>query len=147
MQTLARFLLASLLALAIAMPGIGGEGGENAGGTGVWILPHSRSLSGPMAPLTAGTLSRQVSDFSRDFTMTASEDCGELVAVATVVGTGQNLPLAVTGHDVRLSSQQLTSLRNANVTGLTIVISDSQNVGYVISVSGIATGTATFSIR
>lgn len=147
MQVLSRILLSILIAIAIAMPGIGGEGGENAGGTGVWILPRSSCLSSVVAPISSGAPTRLLSDFAHDFVLRAGDDCGLVVATATNPATATSFPLVVSGRDVILTTHLFDMLRASGVSNLTIVIADAQNMGYVITVSGLTTGSATFTVR
>lgn len=150
MQTLARILLTILLAIAIAVPSVGGEGGENAGGTGVWILPRSSCLSGFLAPNVCSPnvgSTHSVADMAHDFTLRVDEECGEVVATAVDPATSASIVLAVSGRDVIVTPHLFDAVRGAGGAGLSIVISDAANRGYVITATLESSGAVTFSVR
>jgi hypothetical protein len=63
MNTLLRFVLALALGVWLAMPSLGSEGGENAGGTGVWILPRATFMaSGEVVEPAGEALDRAAQD-------------------------------------------------------------------------------------
>ena len=79
MTPLSRILLALALAVWVAVPGVGSDGGENAGGTGVWILPRAASIcafSGP--PREMRTIPAPL---AADCTMQMSVEIGSAVAL------------------------------------------------------------------
>ena len=135
MKLFSRTLLAVLAALWIALPSVGGEGGENGGGTGVWILPRCSALgSVPQACPGTGQM-RQFSRLSGDITMVVSPQCGQVVATICDPGTGVFVPLSVSGRDVTLPESVLQAFQGASVTSVKIVIADAAQNGYILTLA------------
>lgn len=150
MHALIRTFVAALLALWLAMPSVGGEGGENGGGTGVWILPRCEFLSGD--PLAIGMhgapkASRSFSSLSQSLSLNGSSECGQIVATLIDPSSGSLVPLSVVGRNATLPSSVLVGLRAAGVTYAQIVMMDAAHQGYVIHVVlDIAAGSVTLNI-
>jgi len=117
------------MAMCIAVPTVGGEGGENAGGTGVWILPRSSFLCAPSA---AAGESYTIQNFNRGLVLRVSPELGPVVAVITDSVSGVQIPLAVHGRDVILPASVLTGLVGAGVGDVSLVIFDSHQQGYCL---------------
>jgi hypothetical protein len=135
MKITLRTLFAALLALWLALPSVGGEGGENAGGSGVWILPRTTF----MAPSTGGgsvpRMSFTISDLNRDASLVGSAEMGQ--AVATLVDSSLGLPtrLQVVGKAIVLPSSMMLGMLHAGVTDADIVVVDASLRGYRIHLS------------
>jgi len=131
-----RFLACLLLALAIALRLLGGEGegGENAGGTGVWILPRSERIGSgspaidPNSQLRVSPL--QLSALDHDIGLRVSPECGEVVATLFAEPFGEPVPLQVQGNLVLIPSSLLSNLVNAGVAESIVVILDAYGNGY-----------------
>ena len=151
MHALIRSLVAALLALWLAMPSVGGEGGENGGGTGVWVLPNCAYLGGdPLAGTgTLGTprASQTFPTLSQSVTLLGSGQCGHIVA--TIIDPVSCVPMAlpVLGRSATVPASVLQGLHAANISSAHIVMIDASHNGYVIHVSfDLAASTVTFSI-
>lgn len=139
MNTTLRILAAALLALWLAIPGISGEGdgGENAGGTGVWILPRSEFLSSG-----SGLQGRQpripplvIANLLLDVKLRVSNDSGQ--CTGTLFDGATNVPtdLPVLGQCVVLPAPLLQGLFAARVPTCDIVIVDAARRGYLLSLT------------
>lgn len=147
MNTTLRILAAALLALWLAIPGISGEGdgGENAGGTGVWILPRSEFLSSG-----SGMQGRQprispiaIPNLLQDVKLRVSGDTGQ--CTGTLFDGVSNIPvdLPVLGQCVVLPASLMRGLFAARVPSCDMVIVDAARRGYLLSlVFDYATGGA-----
>jgi hypothetical protein len=127
------WLLALLLAAWLAMPSRGDAGGgDNAGGTGVWILPFCANV-GSGGGVEQPRLSIQLGDLSRDVTLECAPEIGAAVATCIDELSGQPVFLSVVGRRVTLPSATLRVLSQARVEA-DIVIADGQQRGYRIHV-------------
>lgn len=148
MTTFHRALLAVLFAAWLAMPSLGDEGGENASGGGVWILPcaaivDESALEGGGS--ARGQLAQQA--INADIRMQVSSNMGSASAVLVSCLSGDPLPLPVEGSNVVISRELLQTLALGK-TAAQILIVDSQQNGYVIDLTIDATGsTATLQVR
>ena len=91
MKALLHCLLALLAALAVALPSPGSEGGENAGGTGVWILPFCSQINTESQEEPSSLQARltiPVADLNRDIRMQLSSQMGQSVATCVDELTG-----------------------------------------------------------
>ncbi|MCR9245313.1 MAG: hypothetical protein NXI31_09795 [bacterium] len=140
MKNLLRILAVALAAVWLAAPSVGGEGGENAGGTGVWILPACAPVGSPGV-----RSSFAVNTLASDITMTMSPQIGNAVATAVDPRSGAVLPLSVRGRDVVITAEQLGGFRQAGVTVVDILISDDSRQGYHIRLDIHPTAGATFT--
>jgi hypothetical protein len=140
MNLLTRILAALALAIGLALPAVGGEGGETGGGTGVWVLPASRFLC--VDPPGAPRESRSFG-ITQDIVMQVSSQGG--VSTATFVDDLTALPvsLPMTGSLVRIPSSLLQSLSESSSPSGTIMIVDAQLLGLLmrltISTQGLVT--------
>lgn len=146
-----RLVPVALAAALLALPGIGDEGGEGAGGTGVWILPRPTYL----APGCPGTTPPSIAAVpplalpsAGSVTMTIAPESGPSSAVLVDNVSGTSLPLPVSGREVTLARTVLQGLVSSGTDVAHIVVTDSQQLGYVIQISiDLATGAGTLSLR
>jgi len=150
MHALIRTFVAALLALWLAMPSVGGEGGENGGGSGVWILPNYGMLSGdPLAisPLGTPRASRSFASLSSNVILQGSSGLGQVVATLIDPVACIPMPLPVVGRSATVTSSVLQGLQAAGIANAQIIMMDAAHQGYVIHLFlDLAAGTVTFSI-
>lgn len=152
MKTAFRILAAALLALWLAIPGISGdgEGGENAGGTGVWILPRCSSLTSNTP--SNGLLVSQVPPIALGAMTTearfrVSNECGATVASLFDGASGTPIALPVVGQYVVLPVSVMQGLLTARIAESDIVIIDAAHRGYLLHLSiDLVTGLGRISI-
>lgn len=141
-----RALLALLLAAWFTLPSTGDDGGENAGGTGVWILPRSTFLAATAC--TGGGVPREAKTFTlaSDIVLALSSEVGEATAtwIDEIAGVAVSLPIS--GGQVRVPATLLQALGNAPLRQATIVIADASHAGYVLEVDVAANGTVTVGV-
>lgn len=136
MNAIVRILLAIVLAAWISSPSVGSEGGENAGGTGIWILPRATFFSGGTG-LGSGVAPREVRLFAnanQDIRLAVSDEVGAAVATLVEDASGASSSLPVTGFLVVIPSSLQQSLLSSNSVRSTIVIADASQLGYFIEV-------------
>jgi hypothetical protein len=100
MKAMLRFVVASLLAIAMALPGIGGDGGPNGGGTGVWVLPAASFLSA--SPATNARDTHVSVSTSEALRFKVSDEVGDVVALFIDELSGIPVALPVTGREVTI---------------------------------------------
>lgn len=133
MKSILRLLAALALAVWVAVPTFGNDGGDNAGGTGIWILPRASFLAtgsteaGPRA-------SKVLSSFSQDIVMQVSNECGTCVATFADELSGQQVSLQAYGGLVRVPASLLQALVGSSCSKAHIVIADASQLGYVLSI-------------
>lgn len=145
MTSLSRILLALALAVWVALPGVGRDGAQNAGGTGVWILPRAVYLSSNSSISSAPRATKVLqAPLTADVSMMMSVEVGN--AVATFVDQVSAVPVAlpVNGSNVRIPASLLQALSQSSNPSASILITDAAQIGYVIRVdidqsTGIAT--------
>lgn len=138
-----RTLLSILFAVLIVLPGIGSVGGDNAGGTGVWILPRATALSpsmvsfgaacGDVPPLLGQPReTRVLAGYEDSLSIVGSGELG--VPVATLIDnvSGSPIALSVTGTAVLLPASVIQQLASSGVTSASITIMDATHRGYVV---------------
>ena len=135
MKALLHCLLALLVTVIVALPSPGSEGGENAGGTGVWILPFCSQINSGSEEHSNSTarLTIPVADLNRDISLQLSSQMGQSVATCVDELTGHPTGLVVAGRIVTVPSQLMRSLSQARVNA-TIMVVDASNCGYCIAV-------------
>lgn len=128
MATLVRLLAVVVLGVVLALPGVGGEGGENGSGTGIWVLPRGTHL----APGTSGP-PREIRTVQagQPCTMQMSFDVGQATAILVESVSGTSSALAVNGSFLTLSASLLQALLDASATA-TILVADELQFGYVL---------------
>lgn len=132
MNAIPRLLLLVGLILWVALPGVSGDGGDNAGGTGIWILPQAGSLGTgvggpPRAALAVPTL-------SQDITMKVSAECGHCTAVFVDSLSQVPVALTVTGTHIRIPAALLQSVSAAGCANANIVVTNAAHIGYAMQV-------------
>ncbi len=135
MTSLSRILLALALAIWVALPGVSSDGGENAGGTGVWILPCAANLNSGSG---LGGMPRSSRSFqaplTTDIAMMMSVEVGNATATFVEQVAGVPVALPVNGSLVRIPATLLQALAHAPQPSASILITDAAQVGYVIHV-------------
>lgn len=133
-----RVLAAALLALWLALPGRSGEGdgGENAGGTGVWILPRCETInSGSGNGIGIGqprVAPFAIPDFAHDLHLKLSNDCGPASALLFDGSAGLEIELPIVGQTLTVPASVLQSLFSARVAVSDIVVLDASHKGYLM---------------
>lgn len=135
MNVTLRLASALLVAAILALPGVGNDGGENAGGTGVWILPRASFLSSPgsivgvqgavVDPLVRTSLQTEVA------LMTAIEMTSFTATLIDGV-SGAPMALPTNGRNVVVPSCVLQGLSDAGTTEAHVVVVDANQLGYVL---------------
>ncbi|MBM3963040.1 MAG: hypothetical protein FJ306_14235, partial [Planctomycetes bacterium] len=106
----------------MALPGIGGDGGPNGGGTGVWVLPAATFLSA--APATIARDTHMSVSTSEDLRFMASGEVGEVVALFIDEFSGVPMALPVNGREVTVPAAVLGAMAQAVGARADIVIVD-----------------------
>jgi hypothetical protein len=149
MKAILRLMLPVALASWLALPGIGGDGGENAGGTGVWILPRPTFMASGSPCITGATQARgatTVANVNEAFALTAAEELGAFTATLIDPVSGVPMALPTSGRSIVLGASLLRDLQQAGVAA-SIVIADSQQLGYVMRLTfDAATGVGTIHV-
>lgn len=134
------FSLLVLALLAIPAPGDETEGGENASGTGVWILPACAAVDpaqvGPLAPTRSTFV---CNDMSKPVEMKVSAAMGCSSATMTYDVLGTPCALHVSGQIVRVSPAAMAALNQSPTKTATIIVSDAAQNGYVLTVKAVGT--------
>lgn len=142
MKLLTRALLLLLLGLSGVLTLFGEDGGEGAGGTGIWILPSCRNfasgteLIGRLPPGVGAEprASFRVDDLTSDVVMRVAPEVGPAVAMLLEACAGEPVVLPVNGSLVRLPQGLLRTLVEGRVDGARILILDGDGRGYAVSV-------------
>jgi hypothetical protein len=140
MKAMRRFVVASLLAIAMALPGIGGDGGPNGGGTGVWVLPAASFLSA--SPATNARDTHVSVSTSEALRFKVSDEVGDVVALFIDELSGIPVALPVNGREVTIPVAVLGAMAQSVGARADIVIVDPTLRGYVIKVAIAADRTA-----
>lgn len=138
-----RLLCALIFAICLALPSVSGDGGENGGGTGVWVLPRATYLtSGVVEPRAA-----QVVSPGQDLILEMSCEVG--MATAVFVDDLSQVPvsLQVTGSQVRLPAAVMQSFLASSALTATIMIADAAHMGYLIRVTAQPNGTLSLQVQ
>lgn len=133
MKSLLRPLVAIALAVWLALPLFGSEGGNNAGGTGIWILPRATFLASGMSQ-SAPRATKDLLANGQDVVMEVSSECGACSATFVDELSGQPVALQANGGLVRLPASLLQSLAGAAGTKAHIVITDANQLGYLLTI-------------
>ena len=137
-----------LAALVFALHAVGDEGGENGGGTGVWILPACAFVnSGNVNEAETPRLIISIDDPSQDVKLRVSGQLGSPTATYVDGTTGESQSLVVDGKQVVFPSGLLQVVSSGASEGGTIVIVDAQQNGYVIRVSATEGDEVTFRVE
>jgi hypothetical protein len=133
MKSLLRPLVALAVAVWLALPLVGNDGGNNAGGTGIWILPRATFLASGMSQSTPRATKDLLAN-GQDVVMEVSSECGECSATFVDELSGQPVALQTSGGLVRLPAALLQSLACAAGTKAHIVITDANQLGYLLTI-------------
>jgi hypothetical protein len=133
MKSLLRPLVALAVAVWLALPLVGNEGGNNAGGTGIWILPRATFLASGMSQSTPRATKDLLAN-GQDVVMEVSTECGACSATFVDELSGQPVALQASGGLVRLPASLLQSLAGAAGTKAHIVITDANQLGYLLTI-------------
>lgn len=135
MKALVRFLLFALVAVWLALPTMGTDGGEGAGGTGVWILPRPTFLASASGSGGFGAVRGSTSiPANAPLTLKACAELGLFTATLIDPSSGVSTLLPCNGLDVILSSDLLRTLRET-CGSAHVVIADGTQLGYVIQIA------------
>lgn len=146
MKSLLRPLVALALAVWLAIPLVGNDGGDNAGGTGIWILPRATFLASGMGT-GAPRATRELLANSQDVLMEVSSDCGACTATFVDEISGQPITLSASGGLVRLPYTVLQSLAGGVGPKAHVVIADSNQLGYVVAIDRREDGTLVLKVQ
>lgn len=140
MTTTLRILLTLALAAFLVLPGFGGDGGENGGGTGIWILPRASSCV-TASPGGVPRDQRCFASLQSDVVMQVSSDCGSVGATSLDDLTCVPSALPVLGNSIRVPASLLQMLAASHAKA-TVVVMDSQGIGYTLLVTASTTSGA-----
>lgn len=138
-----RLLFALIFAICLALPSVSGDGGENGGGTGVWVLPRATYLtSGVVEPRAV-----QLASPGQDLMLEMSCEVG--LATAVFIDDLSQVPvsLMVNGSQVRLPAAVMQSFLACSAQSATIMISDAAHMGYLIRVIAQSNGTLSLQVQ
>ena len=131
-----RSVPALLFAALLALPGIGSDGGEGAGGTGVWILPIPKVVGPcPLAAAPSVPSQTMVVSATASFTLKTATSLGACTAVLIDELSGVPMQLPVAERNVTLEKETLQGLLGSGVDSAHIVITDANQLGYVFKIS------------
>ena len=133
MKLLQRVLVAIALVIWTALPILGSDGGDNASGTGIWILPRAGYLACD-AQNAEVRAQRNLPTSCQDLMVAVSSDCGACAATFLDEVSGQPVPLPSVGGVVRIPASLLQALPQGNGTKAHVVISDAAQLGYMMRV-------------
>lgn len=133
MKLLQRVLVAIALAVWLALPILGNDGGDNASGTGIWILPRASCLAVD-SPDAAVRAQRNVTSAGQDLLVAVSSECGSCAATFLDELSGQPVSLQSVGGVVRIPAALLQALPDGSGTKAHVVISDASQFGYLMRV-------------
>lgn len=139
-----RNLLVLLAAVCLAMPTTCDEGGENNGGTGVWILPACANITAPRA---ASRGSWAVSGTAVDVKMVVAAEMGAPSATLVDDVSGVPIALATSGRTVTIPKILLQALHQSSVRSASVIITDTAQRGYVMRLSILVDGKVNITIR
>jgi hypothetical protein len=130
MKNILRLLLAVAVSVWLALPSSSSDGGENAGGTGVWVLPRASFLAG------CGSMPREskvLLGTTQDLVVEVSIEVGSFVATFLDEVTGLPVSLQSYGPRVRIPAALLQAVVASNHKAH-IVISDANQFGYMLHI-------------
>lgn len=115
------------------MPGIGSDtdGGENAGGTGIWILPCAATMSTIIEGESGQRASKQLAAVDAGLVLKMPVELDATVAMLVSEVSGEIVALDVVGSSVHVPQEALDVLSGTDTTAK-VVITDTHQVGYVI---------------
>lgn len=125
-----RNILALMAAVWLAIPTPGNGGGENNGGSGVWILPACAGLT--VGQSSAPRAEHVVANTSADIKVQVDNNMGTAAATFTDDLSGTTTGMQVTGRIVTVPKQLLQALQQSPVLSGTLLITDASQTGYFI---------------
>lgn len=132
MRALLKVLFALCLGLLALQPLFGDDGGGGGGGPGVWILPQSSCLtnrSNNSQPPSMARAHRTYTDLSKDIVLELPSEMERPLAMMVVPMTNQRTELPVENRRLCLPGSLLTSLVEAGVPQVEILVADDNNRG------------------
>lgn len=132
-MNLAQRVLLVLAFVALPALGVPGGGGDNAGGTGVWILPACATVS-TSESLGQPRLSIAIADPTRDAVLECAPELGAAVASGVDEMGGSPVLFTVVGRRVTLPGAWLSALSRTRVNA-DVVVADGAMAGYHIHVA------------
>ncbi len=144
MILLLRNLLVLLVAVCLAIPTICDEGGENNGGTGVWILPACANVTTPRAtPRGSWTFSGAGSDVQ----LVVAAEMGAPSAMLVDDVSGVPVALAASGRTVTIPKSLLQALHQSSIRAASVIIMDTAQCGYVLRLSILLDGKVNITVH
>jgi hypothetical protein len=148
MHHLLRSVLALITAAWLMSPAPGNGGGENNGGTGVWILPACANITAAAQdPAAAARMTIQVPGTASDVRLQVDSSMGVASAVFVDDLSGAVIGMPVAGRLVTLPRQLLQALQHSPIGKGTLMITDASQMGYVIRVVAMADGSVSLAVR
>ena len=147
MNATLRLLLCLFAALWFALPSPGDEGGENASGTGVWILPACATITTQSVQPTAPTKDQYAtSNLTSAVNLRVATSMGATTAVFIDDVLGISVPLDVSGRTVKVPAGLLQAISQGTTSAGPLVIVDSAQNGYLIRIR-VQNGSAIFDLK
>ncbi len=146
-------LPAFAIAALLALPGLSTDGGGNASGTGVWILPRPTYVSSISSGCGGSASTTPVSSFAvaslgSDVRLVTSSDLTSFTAAMIDPVSGVAIPLVVSGREVVISKDHLQGLAASGALATDVVVADSGQLGYVLRLQiDPVSGSATLTLR
>lgn len=148
MHHLLRNVLALIAAAWLMSPAPGNGGGENNGGTGVWILPACANImASAQDPGAAARMNIEVPSTASDVRLQVDNSMGAASAVFVDDLSGAVIGMPVSGRLVTLPKQLLQALQHSPIGKGTLLITDASQMGYVIRVVAMADGSVRLAVR
>lgn len=140
---LVRYLSLLLAGLLLALPLLSSGGGDNAGGTGVWVLPRQNSAGflGGIPALSAPRDSKTVSLTGNPLVLGIASDMVNPIATLVDRQTQLGLPLQVLGNFVSIPATSLAQIAAMPGTIADCIILDASARGYLIKITALTTQT------
>lgn len=140
-----RNILALMAVVWLAIPAPGNGGGENNGGSGVWILPACANIT-VQDPNALPRASHSFANTASDIKLKVSSSMGTATATFTDDLSGTTVGMQVAGRVVTIPKQLLQALAQSPVRKGTLLISDAAQNGYVIRVIVRANGSVKIAV-
>ncbi|MFN9277935.1 MAG: hypothetical protein ACK6D1_11390 [Planctomycetota bacterium] len=140
MKVVRQILAACLFLAVLALPGIGGDGGPNGGGTGVWVLPAASYLTAN-APTLVRDAHASVS-VSQPLRLKVSDEVGDAIAVFADDLSSAPISLPVVNREVTVPAALLTAMSQRIGSQAVVVIADASLRGYIVKIAIAADRTA-----
>lgn len=135
MKSTQRLLPALVAAALLSLPGISSEGGEGAGGTGVWILPSPKYVGAVSLSVPVSGAPAPATPWTNDLKLAADVGVSTFTAVLIDDLSGSPMDLPVEGREVLLKQVVLEDLVASGVGVAHIVVVDTNQIGYVVRIA------------